>query len=299
MSAGIIDRLAGAVARAPCEAVLASGGIDSTAVVAAHARLGLRPLLVSVQLLESPGDDLAHVQAVAARLEVPLAVRFVTRGEALEAVREAVRILRVFNPMEVVNCAAIYAALAEARARGVRRACTGDGGDELCIGYSYMLRMPLGELREYVRRLPERWRFCSTELGRALGVEVRAPFLEIADFLLSLPVEEQVRCGAGKCLLRAELERVVGELAWRRKSPVEAGTGFSALYGILAEMGRGVAADIPVEGAARYLYHVYRSLGYSYPRGVRSPCPVCGHELSGGYCPMCGFFDSSRGRGRP
>jgi hypothetical protein len=63
------------------------------------------------------------------------------------------------------------------------------------------------------------------------------------------------------------------EAAWRKKSPVERGSGFDALYDVLAEMGRAVEADIPAEGAARYLYHIFRKLGYNLPAGRREPVP--------------------------
>jgi asparagine synthase (glutamine-hydrolysing) len=285
----ILEALRRRVEEAPCDVVLASGGADSTAVALAHRMLGLKPLLINVQYLEKPGDDLQYVVLVARRLGLPLLVRFVPREEALEAVQEVVRILRVFNPMEVVNCAAVYVALREAKLRGAKRACTGDGGDELCVGYSYMLKMPLEELKDYVRRLPQMWSFCAFKIGEALGLDVAAPFLQNVELLLSIPVEEKVKCGMGKCLLRAELAEALGpEAAWRRKSPVERGSGFDALYDVLAEMGKAAEADIPAEGAARYLYHIFKQLGYTYRRAAESPCPVCGFELRGGYCPMCG-----------
>ena len=206
----ILEALKRRVEEAPCDVVLASGGVDSTAVALAHRMLGLKPLLINVQYLEKPGDDLQYVVPVARRLGFPLLVRFVSKEEALEAVQEVVRILRVFNPMEVVNCAAVYVALREAKLRGAKRACTGDGGDELCVGYGYMLKMPLEELKDYMRRLPQTWSFCAFKIGEALGLDVASPFLQNVELLLSIPVEEKVKCGMGKCLLRAELAEALG-----------------------------------------------------------------------------------------
>jgi asparagine synthase (glutamine-hydrolysing) len=228
------------------------------------------------------------------RLGFPLLVRFVSREEALAAVQEVVRILRVFNPMEVVNCAAVYVALREAKLRGAKRACTGDGGDELCVGYSYMLKMLLEELKDYVRRLPQMWSFCAFKIGEALGLDVASPFLQNVELLLSIPVEEKVKCGIGKCLLRAELAEALGpEVAWRRKSPVERGSGFDAIYDVLAEMGKAVEADIPAEGAARYLYHIFKQLGYTYRRGAENPAPSAASSSAAATAPCAGGTDGN------
>jgi asparagine synthase (glutamine-hydrolysing) len=65
------------------------------------------------------------VVPVARKLGHPLLLRFVSREETLKAVHEVVRILRIFNPMEVVNCTAVYVALSEAKLRGAGRSSPG------------------------------------------------------------------------------------------------------------------------------------------------------------------------------
>ncbi|MGB9705130.1 MAG: asparagine synthase C-terminal domain-containing protein [Pyrobaculum sp.] len=284
----ILDKLRDVALREPCEAVLFSGGVDSTAVAYVHAPG--RPLLINVQLLGGGGSDVQYAVAAAEALGMPLVVRYVTVEEALGAVAEVVKILRVFNPMEVVNCAAVYIGLLEAKMRGFSRVCTGDGGDELCIGYDFMLRKGVDELASYLRQMRGRWYFCSFDIGKALGVSVKAPFLEIEEFLMSIPLEEKIKCGVGKCLLRLELEKALGGVGRRRKDPIEVGSGFKKLYDVLAARGREVHVDIPVKGAARYLYHLFRNMGLSYARGGARPCPVCGAETDGRYCKMCGWY---------
>jgi len=70
------------------------------------------------------------VVPVARKLGHPLLLRFVSREETLKAVHEVVRILRIFNPMEVVNCTAVYVALSEAKLGGLvdRRRGSPDAG---------------------------------------------------------------------------------------------------------------------------------------------------------------------------
>ncbi|ACB39471.1 asparagine synthase C-terminal domain-containing protein [Pyrobaculum neutrophilum] len=281
----IVERLAESVARRPCDAIAFSGGLDSTAVALAHVKLGHRPLLVNVQLAESPGTDAPHAVEAARRLGLPLVVRYVPMWEALAAVEEVVKAIKLFNPMEVVNCSVQYIALKLARDLGAGTVCTGDAGDEICVGYSFMLAKPREELARYMD--PSRWYFCSFDLAKALGVEVKAPFLEAAQHLLSIPIEEKTKCGLGKCLLRQEL----GDLGQRRKDPAEVGSGFRALYKALEELGRRAEVDLHLDGPARYLYHIYRRAGLTYPKARRNPCPRCGAELDDKrYCKMCGYY---------
>lgn len=283
-----------AAAEAQCDSVLLSGGLDSSTVAWALREAGLRPVAFNAQYAPKPGTDVPYLLEVARQLGLRTVIVWASEEEAVRAAEEVVGILRVFNPMEVVNCAAAYLAMRAAAEMGARRICTGDGGDELFAGYSFMHKLPPRELDEYIRRLTETWYFCAFDVGKALGLEVQAPYLHprVVEYALSVPAEEKVRGGYGKYLVRRQFEGLLPrEVVWRRKDPLEVGSGFAALYDVLAKRGEGYEADIPVAGAARYLYKAFRERGLSYERGTRSPCPVCGHEMRGGYCPMCGHYE--------
>lgn len=214
----------------------------------------------------------------ASRLGVPLTVVSVGVEEALGAVREVVGALGVFNPMEVVNCAAVYIALREAALWGYRRVCTGDGGDELYLGYGFLTRYEPEALEAKRREWVERWNFCSFHLGRRLGVEVEAPFTTPEAVAAALAVE--ARLALGKRPLREALREVLPLVAERKKAPVEEGSCFSTLYRVMREK----AGD-----ELAYLFAVYRELGLSYPTSP-SGCPRCGYAEYRDYCKMCGYY---------
>jgi asparagine synthase (glutamine-hydrolysing) len=282
-----------AAARAGCDGVLLSGGLDSSTVAWALVQAGLRPMAFNTQFAPSPGADVPYLLEVARALRLPVAIYWAGEEDALKAVDEVVGILRVFNPMEVVNCAAAYIGIGLAAKLGIKRICTGDGGDELFAGYDYMAKMPPDELDVYIRRLTKRWYFCAFDIGRALGVEVRAPYLdpEVVEYALSVPAAEKVKDGVGKYIVRRQFDGLLPrDVVWRRKDPLEVGSGFRALYGLLAEKAEGAQADIPVAGAAKYLYAVFRRRGLSYERDDERPCPICGYRLEEGYCRMCGYY---------
>ncbi|MEL9991522.1 MAG: asparagine synthase-related protein [Thermoproteus sp.] len=287
------ELLVRAAAEAKCDGVLLSGGLDSTTVAWALVKAGLKPVAFNAQYAPAPGTDVPYLLEAARALRLRAVIYWADEEEAVRAAEEVVGILKVFNPMEVVNCAAAYLAMRAAADFGVRKICTGDGGDELFAGYSYMHKMAPRELDEYIRRLAESWYFCAFDVGRALGLGVAAPYLHpaVVRYALSIPAEEKVREGVGKYVVRRQFEGLLPrEIVWRRKDPLEVGSGFSALYDVLAKRAEGYTADIPVSGAAKYLYKTFRERGLSYPRDSESPCPICGYRLRGNYCPMCGHY---------
>ncbi len=288
MIGGLLREIVG---EGPCDSILFSGGLDSTSVAWAHRALGVRPRLVHVQLVDSMGPDLEYALVASRHLAMPLHVVWATMADAMRAVREVVDILGVFNPMEVVNCAAQYLALEEAASLGLRRVCTGDGGDELFAGYSYMAKMGPDELDRYIRDLVTRWRFCAFDMGRRLGIEVVAPFTDsrMVRYALEVDPREKVREGMGKYALRKAMDGLLPEqVVWRRKDPIEVGSGFRYLYSVLEDMGRDIDVGMGLSGAQKYLYSLFRELGKTYER--YGECPACGYKLSRGYCHMCGYY---------
>ena len=100
----------------PCEgdAVLMSGGLDTSIVVAlASKRGGLRGYTVA--LTGFPAPDVVYASVVAKRFGVRHAVLFCTVEEALKAVKEVIRVLGTFDPMEVRNSVPVYLGLKLAR----------------------------------------------------------------------------------------------------------------------------------------------------------------------------------------
>lgn len=261
---------------ADCDSVLLSGGVDSSAVAAAAVARGARPLAVVVSL-RGCRSDLSYAAVVSSKLSIPLSARVVDRGEAVRAAEEVVGILKVFNPMEVVNCAVVYIGLSHAASLGAGRVCTGDGGDELFLGYGFFRRSR--DLEKTRREVVERWRFCSFDVGRALGVGVVAPFTqrEVVEHALSIPAE----LALGKRPLREELAAMLPEVATREKTPLEKGSCFDFLYD---EFKRRAGDEVA------YLKAVFEKMGLTYPRSPGG-CPRCGYAgFDGRYCPMCGYY---------
>lgn len=302
--------LEGSVERSPCETILLSGGLDTSVVAEVARPRGLRTA-VTVLVGDHPPDE-EHALRVAERLQFEHRVVRTDLEGLLTEVPLVVRVMRTFDPMEVRNSIVVARALRAARESGWTSAFTGDAADELLGGYSFLWQRSEEEFDRACRRMARVMRFSSFPLGKELGVRVVAPFMDpsIVDLALGLPRDLKVgRVGAdlhGKLLLREAFPEVPNR--WRRKDPIEVGSGSTALpqhfrssipsselereqHRILRDEG------IEVRDAEHLAYYrVFREefpKGPQVPRHGADPCPKCGYELpsrESDFCITCGAW---------
>ncbi len=298
------------VARHPAEGILLSGGLDTSILAPLAAR---RETKVAVTVLaddNAPDGPFAAAVAKACDLK-PHVVRTTLAG-LLDDVDFVVRTLVTFDPMEVRNSVVIARAVREAAALGLRSVMTGDAADELFAGYSYMWSKTDEELRSYTEHLARTMRFSSIPLGRALGVRVETPYADsaVVKFALGLSKADKVavysRITWGKVLLRLAFPEATS--AWRRKDPIEVGSGSTrlptffreriALETLEAEKERIEREDrIEIRDAEHLAYYrrFHRLFGDSppLPRYVGDCCEKCGFQLptpESTFCFTCGAW---------
>ncbi|HDJ67273.1 MAG TPA: hypothetical protein ENF33_06150 [Nitrososphaeria archaeon] len=301
-----------AVERNLGDAILLSGGLDSSIIALLASKVG-DVKAVSVYLENSPGSDLRYAKMVAGFLGIEHLIRVFNLDELEDAIRSTIRILRTFDPMEVRNSAAIYIALRHAKDNGRRVAMTGDGGDELFAGYSFLYNLDLEELDHKIRKIWKRMSFSSTALGEALGIKVNQPYLDPEMLSFAEKLDSRFRMGFrdekryGKFILRMAFEEMLPEeIIWREKVPIEGGSGTSILPRIFDEKISNQDFDKLRE---RYLmedgvkirskeqlfcYQIYRELfGPPHPDGsTKKICPMCHSNVpdDASYCKVCGAY---------
>jgi asparagine synthase (glutamine-hydrolysing) len=228
------NKLREAVERNKADGILLSGGLD-TSILAFVARPSTG---FTVALKNSLASDLVYSEKIAKLSGIQHKKMEFTTEEALATLPEVIRILKTFD-LALPNDLAIYFALRLAKGNRVSSVMTGDGADELFAGYSYMAELSPEDLGRYIRRLSQNWHFSSGYLGRALGVEIRQPFLDedFVRFALEVSPELKVKDGIGKYVLRKSFEDLLPpEIVWRRKEPIEYGSGSTKLHEILNNM---------------------------------------------------------------
>jgi asparagine synthase (glutamine-hydrolysing) len=291
------SKLKEAVARSKAEGILLSGGLD-TSILAFVARPSAG---FTVALKGSPASDLNYSEQVSMLLGIQHMKMEFTTEEALATLPEVIKILKTFD-LALPNDLSIYFALKLAKENGVRSIMTGDGADELFAGYSYIAELPPEDLERYIKRLSQNWHFSAGYLGRALGIEIKQPFLDedFVRFALEIRPELKVKDGVGKYILRKSFEDLIPrEIVWRRKEPIEYGSGSTKLHEIINRMvtdeefllARKEVGIKFINKEHFFYWRIYKEVVGGIPRAKANEikCHCCGAGMGRYHCRTCGF----------
>jgi len=291
--------LGNAVQRNKADGLLLSGGLD-TSILATLSRMKAFTVV-----LGSHAPDLRYSQKIAKMLSLEHKIINLTVESALQEIPTVIKILKTFDP-SLPNDLAIYFALRSAKENGIRSVMTGDGADELFAGYQYMWRLENSELDRYIRGISQTMWFSANALAEHFGLRISQPYLDekLIEFTIELDPKLKVRNHNhrryGKWILRRAFKNYLPkEIVWRRKDPIEYGSGTNKIRRI-------IESKVPTqqfnEKKQRYkiefmskehlfYYEIYRKVVGEIPQpdiGER-PCPTCGAGISGHHCRICGI----------
>ncbi len=295
------------------DAILLSGGLDTSIIAHLSVAADEKPTCYTVAFTEADAPDVAFARLVADRLGLKWRLVKLTPDLLAKRLPDVIRALRTFDPMEVRNSVAVYHGLVAASRGGSSTVMTGDAADELFAGYSFSFNLPPKELMGKLRALWSVMHFSSQPMAAALGLSASLPYLDptVVSFAETLDPSQLVgaRNGRkfGKLILRQAFERTVGRrIAWRVKTPIEYGSGTTSLPRFYemklsdegfrdgrsrAESGDGVR--IRDKEHLQY-YSIYRELfpppSTTAVTGCR--CPDCGGDVLSGstFCTTCGSY---------
>ncbi|MFQ5970055.1 MAG: asparagine synthase-related protein [Nitrososphaerales archaeon] len=227
------EALTGSVIRNLSNAVLLSGGLDSSIIASIAA--GMTDLH-GITVTHDNAPDLKYAKLIAEKHSIKHLVKELTLADMEGATENVVRIMRSFDPMEVRNTLVLYASIEALKQNGFNAVMTGDGGDELFVGYDYLLRLEAKKLEDELKKLWDIMHFSSVAVGKELSVSVKIPFLDqkFVEFAKRIPVAVKVKqqnsVKWGKWILRSCFEDLITkDVAWRIKMPLEQGAGTSAV----------------------------------------------------------------------
>ena len=303
--------LSDATLRCNSECISLSGGLDSSILACLLDKKNISAICIISK--ESPGNDLTFSQIIAKKFSIPINIKMIDIDELLSAVNETIKILKVFNDIEIRNAVVMYLSLLAVKKNGFSSVITGDGADELFAGYNFWLKMNNNEVQNDLKRIRKIMHFPTQEIGKKLGIKVESPFLsqKVMDFAKSLPLDYKINMQNGKkygkWILRKTFEKKIpNSIVWRKKSAMQDGAGTSGLIDLFNAMLSNKffndqtkrvkeSENVIIKSKeSLYYYMIYRKY-FDKPSKLhssKSKCPNCKYkiELGSKFCRMCGAF---------
>ncbi len=291
------------------EWIALSGGLDSS--ILAYLLKDKKPNAVTIITKDFLGTDLTYSQIVANHTELPLSLLHIEMKELLDSIDETIKILKNFNDIEIRNSIVPYMYLNSLRAKDINSVITGDGADEIFAGYNFLLKKSEEELEDELKRIKEIMHFPSRDIAESLGMKIETPFLnqKVIDFSNKLPISEKINSKDntkfGKWILREAFEDALPiNIVWRKKSPMQDGSGTSNLTDLFNTI---ITDEIFSEKKAKILeedgiyirskeslhyYECFRKSNNINKSNSDNRCPDCNYELNSKskFCRMCGKF---------
>ena len=295
--------------KSPC--ISLSGGLDSS--ILAFFLQSRKTSAISIISKEFFVTDLTFCQLISKKFELPLTIKMVEHEELLTAINETIKILRVFNDIEIRNSIVMYLSIQAAKKEGHTSIITGDGADELFAGYNFFLKMNKNEIKDNLKRIWKIMHFPTQKIGESLKITIESPFLsnEMLNFAQSLPVDHNVRNEMGqkfgKWILRKTFEKKIpSSVVWRKKSAMQDGagtTGLKNMFNVIipdkfynAQIKKIKESENVIIRSKESLHYylTYRKY-YDIPAKLHTSdfkCPYCKYmiEQDSKFCRMCGAF---------
>jgi asparagine synthetase B (glutamine-hydrolysing) len=302
------------------DALLLSGGLDSSLLAALWARSGHRPMTLTVGLHPSIicplhdeatlpcNQDLSYAGRVAAGCGLDWEPLALTIDEALDVLDALLVQQRSFD-LGQLNNIPLLAGIRAGLSRGAASFATGDDGDGLFGGYRF-----LRDQHDWSPYVTERLQLIdppARSIGQSLGCAPIFPYLapEVTaiasglartDVFAMLPLEgppsfvDQFDAALmaaperpwGKVILRRVAERwLQQEIAWRPKTDLQFGSGMCALEPVLAgHITEAVRKELDATGIA-WFNDAHRGLYQRFrDLGLTVPAPSVGEYA----CRSCG-----------
>lgn len=294
------------------DGILFSGGLD-TSVLATVASKFARLKAFTCALQGAPAPDVECAKLMANKLKWRHYIHYFNEDELFETIPLVVKALRLFDPMEIRNSITIFIASKLAKDNGADSVITGDALDELFAGYPWLFNVKREELDLELLKMWNIMMFSSITIGKAIGVEVETPYLdpEFKTFAMKLDSQYKIREERGKkwgkWIVRKAFEGdLPEEIAWRRKDPIEVGSGTTTLPSFFnlrihdSEFEDKQKKYLEEDKVAirdkeqLFYYEVYRStVGVPHPTNPKGKiCPQCNSNVPERttFCRTCGAY---------
>ena len=220
---------------------LLSGGIDSSVIASLASkaykdRFGADAQLKTFALGVGESGDIQNARIVAQHLDTNHHELIIDLDQILEVLPDVIYYLESFDPSLVRSSVSNYLISRHAKGKGIEVLLSGEGGDEIFCGYSFLKELPQDEIfKNQINCLGYLHNNASLRLDRmnmCNSIRVIAPLIsgELLDYALSIPPEYKLNTDGEqkieKWIFRKTFEQELPEsVVWRLKQEFSQGSG--------------------------------------------------------------------------
>lgn len=310
----IVNLLQSVCSSIPNEAILLSGGLDSSILF--HLTQPKDAITITVS---QHSNDLKFSALAVNGTKSNHHVFSPDLNEIINSIRELVFISKTFDPIFIRNNVIQLIGCKRAIDLGCQSIIIGDGADELFAGYNYLHKY-VNEpkiLSRKIKFLFDNMDFFSNRISNFYRLQVFLPFLDhqIIKFSKTLTINDKISRYEGrlygKFFLRKCFLPLLGEqIVWRKKEALETGSGMTLYvsrlgdlikneqftYGVREALNEGVS----IRDKEHLLYYrIYREFfdppsKYQTKLRASKKCVFCNAtwEWRGDYCRICGGYST-------
>ena len=221
-----------------------SGGVDSSTIAFLCKKLGGDFVCFCVGFQEGntkEPDDIVWAKEVAEQYQLTLVVKVLNLHEVEKIIQEAVRILGSDDPVTIGVASVVIAAFMLAEEKKIAIMFSGLGSEEIFAGYErHQKANNINE--ECWKGLAAMWQrdfLRDYTVGKALGIDLRTPFLDKDVIVEAMKFEGSRKISGGhKKLILREIAHELGlaeKFAFRKKQAAQYGSSFDGAIEKLAK----------------------------------------------------------------
>lgn len=194
----IREKIEESIKNNPPEAVLFSGGVDSSAILYHSVKENPDVMGITVGIKGKETSDIIYSKSVAKQLKIKNHhIYYVEPEDVKKMVETSVKVLKSFNPEWISSTTTLLLGTMYAKRKGLHSISSGEGADDLLGSFPFFTNWKgsSDELAEVIEQRLNEIIVMSDAIAKSMGMDYIAPFQEpkVKEAILSIPIQERMK----------------------------------------------------------------------------------------------------------